>query len=432
MDIAVVGKGIEEPQQLELLQRAGCSHGQGYLLGRPSPSGAARRPGQGPLAALRQAVDRWKHDPDVAGPFDRPGRAGEEPEPATRLTPPAEPAPRPPPALSGASRTPIDDRPPDHQDASACRCSAVVAPSCPLVVLLVFSPRVRAVGHPDRCRADALPRPDLRRHHHDARTSTTPRPSTSRVSPSTCASTSTGPPVTPSRSGPLIVFVHGGSFRFGNRTSPEIVDEATTFARMGYVTASISYRLSANGCSSAIPTNECLLAITHARDDAQDAVAFLRANASTYGIDTSRIAIAGTSAGAITAVNVAFSNEVDPMSQVRAAVSLSGASILTTPNPGDAPVFLLHGTADFVVPYQWAVNTRRRRHRRRCAGRADQLPGRRPRALPRPPPGDPRPDEELPLLEARPQQRRPLIGIGERLPVDDGGAVEHRGAVVGR
>ena len=39
-------------------------------------------------------------------------------------------------------------------------------------------------------------------------------------------------------------------------------------------------------------------------------------------------------------------------------MSLSGAALLTAANPGDAPVFLMHGTADFVVPYQWAVNTR--------------------------------------------------------------------------
>jgi acetyl esterase/lipase len=156
---------------------------------------------------------------------------------------------------------------------------------------------------------------------------------------------------------PLIVFVHGGSFRAGTRTSAEIVDEATTFARMGYVTASISYRLSQNGCTAAVPTSECVLAIIHARDDAQDAVSFLRANAATYGIDADRIAIAGTSAGAITALNVAFSNDVDPSSVVRAGVSLSGAALLTQPNAGDAPVFLMHGTADFVVPYQWAVNT---------------------------------------------------------------------------
>ena len=33
---------------------------------------------------------------------------------------------------------------------------------------------------------------------------------------------------------PAIVWVHGGGFSGGNRTSPEIVDQATVFARKGY------------------------------------------------------------------------------------------------------------------------------------------------------------------------------------------------------
>jgi len=34
---------------------------------------------------------------------------------------------------------------------------------------------------------------------------------------------------------PAVVWVHGGSFCCGDKTSPEIVDEATTFAKLGYV-----------------------------------------------------------------------------------------------------------------------------------------------------------------------------------------------------
>ena len=39
---------------------------------------------------------------------------------------------------------------------------------------------------------------------------------------------------------PAIVWVHGGSFCCGDRTSPELVDEATTFAKQGYVNGSAS------------------------------------------------------------------------------------------------------------------------------------------------------------------------------------------------
>jgi carboxylesterase type B len=161
---------------------------------------------------------------------------------------------------------------------------------------------------------------------------------------------------------PAIVWVHGGSFRAGDKTSPEIVDEATTFAKKGFVNVSINYRLSPNGCTTV--TAECLTAIVDAKHDAQAAVRFLRARADDYGVDEDRIAIGGTSAGAITALNVGYGPEDvgdsgNPgfASTVRAAVSLSGARILTTANPGEAAALLFHGTEDTLVPYQWALDT---------------------------------------------------------------------------
>lgn len=164
----------------------------------------------------------------------------------------------------------------------------------------------------------------------------------------------TGDPVTLR---PAIIWIHGGSFSSGSKTSAELVDQATTFARKGYFNASISYRLEPGGCSAGAPSATCIIAIQEALADAQTAVRFLRANAATYGIDVSRIGIAGTSAGAITALNVGFATSEDPTAAVAAAVSLSGARLLTNVSPGDAPSLLFHGTADFVVPYQWAVDT---------------------------------------------------------------------------
>jgi len=161
---------------------------------------------------------------------------------------------------------------------------------------------------------------------------------------------------------PAIVWVHGGGFSQGTRTSQEIVQEATAFAKKGYVNVSIDYRLWEGGCFPV--TAQCVTAIVDAKHDAQAAVRFLRANAATYRIDPTRIAVAGTSAGAITALNVAYGPEDvgtsgNPgfPSTVRGAVSLSGAAILTQPNPGEASALLFHGTADPLVPYQSAVNT---------------------------------------------------------------------------
>jgi para-nitrobenzyl esterase len=164
---------------------------------------------------------------------------------------------------------------------------------------------------------------------------------------------------------PAIVWVHGGSFCCGSRTSPEIVEEANVFARKGFVTVSIDYRLVAGGCTAGAPLEGCVTGIRFAREDAQTAVRFLRRYADTYRVDPTRIAIGGSSAGAITALNVGYSAE-NPgpgdhqghSSAVRAVQSLSGAELASGPiGPGDAPALLFHGTNDRLVPYSWAQST---------------------------------------------------------------------------
>src|ERR1700730_12096692 len=124
---------------------------------------------------------------------------------------------------------------------------------------------------------------------------------------------------------PAIVWVHGGSFCCGSKTSPELVDEATRFSKEGYLNVSIDYRLESPGCSGS--GSNCVPAIQEAAADAQTAVRFLRTNAATYGIDPDRIAIGGSSAGAITALNVGYSSSEDPSARVRGARSISGAQL---------------------------------------------------------------------------------------------------------
>jgi poly(3-hydroxybutyrate) depolymerase len=155
---------------------------------------------------------------------------------------------------------------------------------------------------------------------------------------------------------PAIVWVHGGSFCCGSKTSAELVDEATTFAKAGYLNVSINYRLESPGCSGSL--SNCGAAIAEAAADAQTAVRYLRTNAATYRVDPDRIAIGGSSAGAITALNVAYASSENPTARVRAALSISGAHLgVGTTSAGDAPVLDFHCTTDPLVSYQWAVNT---------------------------------------------------------------------------
>jgi acetyl esterase/lipase len=165
-----------------------------------------------------------------------------------------------------------------------------------------------------------------------------------------------------STSRPAIVWVHGGSFRTGDKTSIELVDQMNELGRRGFFNVSINYRMTPNGCT--VITAECFTAIEFAMHDAQAAVRWLRANAATYGLDANRIAIGGSSAGAITALNVGYNPE-DPgdsgnpgfSSAVGAAVSISGARLWGAPNPGEAAALLFHNTIDPLVPYAWATST---------------------------------------------------------------------------
>jgi len=162
---------------------------------------------------------------------------------------------------------------------------------------------------------------------------------------------------------PALIWVHGGGYVAGDKSNAAA--EATYFARRGYVGVAINYRLLApapcGGTPS--PSPECVAAAYAAQHDAQAAVRWLRANAATYRIDTSRIAMGGQSAGAITSLLVGWRPE-DPgtsgnpgfSSAIPAAVSVSGG----TPTnqfieAGDASALFFHGSEDHTVPYIWAV-----------------------------------------------------------------------------
>jgi acetyl esterase/lipase len=124
---------------------------------------------------------------------------------------------------------------------------------------------------------------------------------------------------------PLIVYIHGGAWRFGSRDSVSPID----LVDKGYAIASVSFRL-----TPVAP----LPAQVH---DIKGAIRFLRARAGQFGFDGERIGITGVSSGGHLAALVGLTNgsaahEGDiggnpgVSSDVQVIVSYFGASNLTT------------------------------------------------------------------------------------------------------
>lgn len=173
---------------------------------------------------------------------------------------------------------------------------------------------------------------------------------------------------------PCVVFIHGGGWRAGDKR--DFHDAISTVAAQGVVCVSVQYRFAPKHTFPA------------QLDDVKAAVRYVREHAKELKVDPDRIAAVGGSAGTHLALMLATTGDEDPKdatsSGVRAAVSLVGPTDLTKRYPdasrymledflgqdrkadrtaqekasplyhlnaGDAPVLLIHGTKDELVPY---------------------------------------------------------------------------------
>ncbi|MDQ8045543.1 MAG: carboxylesterase family protein [Solirubrobacteraceae bacterium] len=156
-----------------------------------------------------------------------------------------------------------------------------------------------------------------------------------------------------------IIWMHGGGFSGGNRKDGDMVTLAKQFARRGYVTFSIDYRLLAGDCGAKPVVVECLRPLGAAVHDERAALDYVRAHAPEFGIDPDRIALGGESAGAIASIQTAGQPTSTP-NPVAAVVSLSGGvPPSVTLKRTAAPMLFQNGTDDQVVPLAWPrANTR--------------------------------------------------------------------------
>ena len=158
---------------------------------------------------------------------------------------------------------------------------------------------------------------------------------------------------------PLLLMMHGGSFFIGHKDEPGQAGWCRYFASLGYVAVSIDYRLGYHASR-----NEFREAELRALEDVDDALDFLLRRED-LRIDKDRIFVAGTSAGAITALNLAFGlygdkpmDRVKPLRdkdfRIRAGANLWGAvhdlSILEN---ASVAILSFQSEKDPMVPYDY-------------------------------------------------------------------------------
>ncbi|MEZ6146531.1 MAG: alpha/beta hydrolase [Planctomycetaceae bacterium] len=130
---------------------------------------------------------------------------------------------------------------------------------------------------------------------------------------------------------PCLVFIHGGGWSKGNKDDYLFYNLA--FAKKGYITASLGYRLSG------------VAKFPAAVHDVKCGVRWLRAHAEKYHIDPEKLVAIGGSAGGHLAMMVGYSDDpqlegelgyADQSSRVRAVVNFYGVADSTTQKAKDA------------------------------------------------------------------------------------------------
>lgn len=146
---------------------------------------------------------------------------------------------------------------------------------------------------------------------------------------------------------PLLLMMHGGFFFFGNKQERGQSGWCEYFASLGYVAVSIDYRLGFHIGDR----KDALVAEERAAEDARAALAYVLGR-SDLRIDPQRVFVAGTSAGAMTALRLAYGPAPVPGCRIAAVANLWGAvHDLSVLENARVPILSFQSVEDPIVPY---------------------------------------------------------------------------------
>ena len=196
---------------------------------------------------------------------------------------------------------------------------------------------------------------------------------------------------------PVVVFIHGGGFRGGDKSFSRAAEMMQFFAERGFVGFSINYRLlgdygtipeALNTLVDDLPgfdvdTRDQVKAIYPATRDSKAAIRWIHANASELGIDTGHITAIGGSAGSFISIALGATDPEDYTNEISGNVDTTlaetylaaEATVHTVINhwggvaavdlledldgrsrwdSTDAPISIVHGTEDPTVLFEQA------------------------------------------------------------------------------
>jgi len=178
---------------------------------------------------------------------------------------------------------------------------------------------------------------------------------------------------------PLAVMFFGGAYLLGSKQDADMRAWCDSLAHFGYVCASVEYRLD-NAAHFALP-NQGVRAAYRAIQDGRAAIRYLLddPNGLGFNIDPDHIYVGGESAGAITAIHIAYmeeserptetfnvgffdpdmgcidcsGNNINQPFSIAGVIDLWGATLdLNYLDVAEnIPMVMIHGDQDFIVPY---------------------------------------------------------------------------------